>query len=183
MLARARAVDASALNDTDRVSLALFAHRYQQEVALQAHPGWRTLTLGTLYGAQSALAGLARNVPVNNEAQVRQWLARLAAYPARVDQEIAILRHGLALGWVTSKPVLARAIAQVEGQLPEDVTKSPVYEPFLRMMVSFGSYPDLKGHTIATGCFRCHDDSHTAGDGSTISAECEFCHKQLEATE
>ncbi|WP_457325436.1 DUF885 family protein, partial [Roseateles sp. P5_E11] len=135
MLARARAMDAGLLGDTDRVSLALFINRYQQEVAMQGFAGWRTLTLGTLYGAQSALAGFARNVPVNNETQVKQWLTRLAAYPARVDQEIAILRQGLTLGWVTSKPVLARAIAQVEGQLTEDVTKSPVYEPFTRMTV------------------------------------------------
>lgn len=144
MLARARAVDAAALNDTDRVSLALFVNRYQQEVALQPYAGWRTLTLGTLGGAQSTLAGLARNVPVNNEMQVKQWLARLAAYPARMDQEIAILRRGLALGWVTAKPVLARAIAQVEGQLPEDVTKSPVYEPFTRMTVDAGARAALQ---------------------------------------
>lgn len=135
MLARARAVDATPLEEADRLSLALFMHRYQQDVALQAHPGWRTLTLGTLGGAHSALAGLARNVPVRNEAQVKQWLVRLGAYPARVDQEIAILRQGLALGWVTAKPVLARAIAQIEGQLPDDVTKSPLYEPFARMTV------------------------------------------------
>lgn len=135
MLARARAINASALSETDRVSLALFVNRYQQEAALQGFAGWRTLTLGTLYGAQSALAGFARNVPVGNETQVRQWLGRLAAYPARVDQEIAILRQGLALGWVTSRPVLARAIAQIEGQLPDDVSKSPVYEPFHRMAV------------------------------------------------
>ncbi len=135
MVARAQAVDTGLLNDTDRVSLALFISRYQQDVSMQGFAGWRTLTLGTLNGAQSALAGFARNVPVNNETQVKQWLARLAAYPARVDQEIAILRQGLALGWVTSKPVLARAIAQVEGQLPDDVTRSPVYEPFNRMGV------------------------------------------------
>ena len=52
---------------------------------------------------------------------------------------------------------------------------------FPKMKVSFGSYPDLKGHTTATGCFRCHDDSHAAKDGSTISAECELCHTQVEA--
>jgi uncharacterized protein (DUF885 family) len=147
MLARARAVDAGRLGDTDRISLALFINRYQQEVAMQGFAGWRTLTLGTLYGAQSALAGFARNVPVNNETQVKQWLARLAAYPARVDQEIAILRHGLALGWVTARPVLARAIAQVEGQLPEDVTRSPVYEPFQRMTLDAGA----KAHYQAQG--------------------------------
>ena len=144
MLARARAIDAAPLGDADRLSLALFVHRYQQDVALQAHPGWRTLTLGTLGGAQSALAGLARNVPVGNEAQVKQWLARLAAYPARVDQEIAILRQGLALGWVTAKPVLARAIAQIEGQLPDDVTRSPIYEPFTRMTVDAAARPALQ---------------------------------------
>jgi uncharacterized protein (DUF885 family) len=140
-------VDANLLSDTDRVSLALFIHRYQQEVAMQAFAGWRTLTLGTLYGAQSALAGLARNVPVNNETQVRQWLARLAAYPARVEQEIAILRQGLSLGWVTARPVLARAIAQVEGQLTDDLTKSPVYEPFHRMTVD----PAVKAQLQALG--------------------------------
>ncbi|MBW8847306.1 MAG: DUF885 domain-containing protein [Burkholderiales bacterium] len=147
LLVRARAVDASLLNDADRLSQALFVHRYQQEVAMQAYPGWRTLTLGTLGGAQSALAGLARNVPVNNETQVKQWLTRLAAYPARVDQEIAILRRGLALGWVTSKPVLARAIAQIEGQLTEDASKSPVYEPFARMTVD----ASVKAHYQALG--------------------------------
>lgn len=147
LLARARAVDAGLLSDTDRVSLALFLHRYQQEVALQGFTGWRTLTLGTLGGAQSALAGLARNVPVNNETQVRQWLARLAAYPARVDQEIALLRQGLALGWVTARPVLARAIAQLEGQLPEDITRSPVYEPFNRMTVD----ASVRAHYQAQG--------------------------------
>jgi uncharacterized protein (DUF885 family) len=134
-LERARLINASQLDAVDRVSQLLFIARYEQEVAMQAHPGLRTLTLGTLGGAQSMLAGLARNVPVNNETQVRQWLARLAAYPVRVDQEIAILRQGLGLGWVTARPVLARAIAQLEGQLTEDVTKSPVYEPFTRMKV------------------------------------------------
>lgn len=147
LLARAQQIDASLLGETDRVSLALFIYRYQQEVAMQAFAGWRTLTLGTLYGAQSALAGFARNVPVNNEAQVKQWLTRLAAYPARVEQEIAILRQGLALGWVTAKPVLARAIAQVEGQLPDDVSKSPVFEPFNRMQVD----ASVKAHYQALG--------------------------------
>jgi hypothetical protein len=32
----------------------------------------------------------------------------------------------------------------------------------------------------STGCFRCHDDSHAAPDGTTISADCEYCHKQIE---
>jgi hypothetical protein len=51
---------------------------------------------------------------------------------------------------------------------------------FPTMKVTWGSYPDNKGHVTSNGCFRCHDDSHSAKDGSTISADCEYCHKQLE---
>ena len=32
---------------------------------------------------------------------------------------------------------------------------------FPTMKVTWGSYPDNKGHVTSTGCFRCHDDSHT----------------------
>jgi nitrate/TMAO reductase-like tetraheme cytochrome c subunit len=48
------------------------------------------------------------------------------------------------------------------------------------MSVTWGSYPNNTGHLTSTGCFRCHDDSHEAKDGSKISADCEYCHKQIE---
>jgi hypothetical protein len=51
---------------------------------------------------------------------------------------------------------------------------------FPAMKVTWGAYPDNKGHVTSTGCFRCHDDMHTAKDGSTISADCEYCHTQIE---
>jgi hypothetical protein len=48
------------------------------------------------------------------------------------------------------------------------------------MKVTWGTYPDNMGHTASPGCYRCHDGSHTAKDGSMISADCELCHKQVE---
>jgi len=51
---------------------------------------------------------------------------------------------------------------------------------FPSMNVTWGSYPDNKGHVSAPGCFRCHDDLHKATDGSVISGDCELCHKQIE---
>jgi nitrate/TMAO reductase-like tetraheme cytochrome c subunit len=51
---------------------------------------------------------------------------------------------------------------------------------FPSMKVTFGVYPDNLGHTTSSGCFRCHDGSHTAKDGTTINADCEYCHKQIE---
>jgi hypothetical protein len=54
---------------------------------------------------------------------------------------------------------------------------------FPSMKVTWGSYPDNRGHTTAAGCFRCHDESHVAADTSTISGDCEYCHKQVEANQ
>ena len=129
-------------------------------------------------GIDEAIAAksVSRDLPF-----VRREGVRLvkASYPSESDAMRAIesgLRDFYASqGSSADQQAVARSITAVQ-----DVYRRNV---FPTMMVSFGSYPDLKGHTTATGCFRCHDDSHTAGDGSTISAECEFCHKQLEATE
>jgi hypothetical protein len=33
------------------------------------------------------------------------------------------------------------------------------------------------------GCFRCHDGSHTAKDGSTIPQDCSVCHNLLAVEE
>ena len=51
---------------------------------------------------------------------------------------------------------------------------------FPSMKVTFGTYPDNLGHVSSPGCFRCHDGSLTAKDGTTINADCEFCHKQID---
>lgn len=47
---------------------------------------------------------------------------------------------------------------------------------FPAMSVGWGTYPNNLGHVAFPGCFRCHDDSHKASDGSTIGQDCELCH-------
>jgi hypothetical protein len=69
-----------------------------------------------------------------------------------------------------SDPRLARALAGVDAIRTRHV--------FPAMQVRFATYPDHMSHTDDKGCFRCHDDDHTAADGRTISQECERCHRQ-----
>jgi uncharacterized protein (DUF885 family) len=130
LLREAEAVPADRLSATDRVSRDLFIHDRTQTAAMQAHPGWRSRSLVSQWGFQSRLAGLQQASPVSSAAEVRQMLARLAAYPLRVDQEIVHLREGLALGWASPRPVLERVLQQIDGQLPADVGASPFYAPF-----------------------------------------------------
>ena len=68
---------------------------------------------------------------------------------------------------------VTRAVAALQG----------VYRrhAFPEMNVTWGSYPDNRGHITSTGCFRCHDGSHADKSGAVISADCESCHKQIVA--
>jgi hypothetical protein len=68
----------------------------------------------------------------------------------------------------SSDPALARTISAVQ-----DIYSTNV---FPAMNVKWASYPNNIGHTFFNGCFRCHDDSHKAKDGSTIKQDCETCH-------
>lgn len=51
------------------------------------------------------------------------------------------------------------------------------------LKVSWGTYPNNLGHTDFPGCFRCHDGSHKAADGRTISQDCNTCHELLATDE
>ncbi len=50
---------------------------------------------------------------------------------------------------------------------------------FPAMNVTWGTYPSNLGHMDFPGCFRCHDGSHTSGDGKTIPNDCDTCHSML----
>lgn len=65
-------------------------------------------------------------------------------------------------------PDLGRTIATVQELYGRNV--------FPAMNVKWGTYPNQLGHTFFNGCFRCHDDSHKAKDGSVIKQDCETCH-------
>jgi NapC/NirT cytochrome c family protein len=72
----------------------------------------------------------------------------------------------------TDQNALAQTVAGVQGVYRRNV--------FPAMKVTWGAYPDNRGHITSNGCVRCHDDLHAAKDGSTISGDCEYCHKQIE---
>ena len=132
-LAEARAIPRDRLDATDRVSLDLFIGKMQRQVEEQAFPGYRSLKLSSLGGVQSDFADLLKASPVRNRLQVEQMLRRMAAYPKQMDQEIAGLRRGMALGWVASRDVIVRVLAQIGDQLPADLASGPFYAPFLKL--------------------------------------------------
>ena len=47
---------------------------------------------------------------------------------------------------------------------------------FPKMHVTYDHYPEHIGHLESDGCFRCHNDTFKAADGSKISRDCTLCH-------
>jgi hypothetical protein len=54
---------------------------------------------------------------------------------------------------------------------------------FPDMKVTWGTHPNNVGHNAYPGCFRCHDGSHSAKDGKSITQDCAACHNLLAVDE
>jgi uncharacterized protein (DUF885 family) len=134
-LEEARGIRRDRLSATDQVSLDMFVERGEREAAKRRFEGWRAQSINSAFGFQNRLAGILRAMPVDSSARAEQVLARLAAWPARVDQELLRLRRAIELGWVPPRPVLARALQQLDGQLGP-ARDGPYFEPFRRLPAS-----------------------------------------------
>jgi hypothetical protein len=54
---------------------------------------------------------------------------------------------------------------------------------FPDLKVTWGTYVNNLGHTDSQGCFRCHDEDHTATGGKTITKDCSVCHQMVAVDE
>ena len=105
-----------------------------------------------------------------------------AVYPsgeiakARITESmIAFYRSQYPAVWNRQQPqIQAAAKALVE------IYSSNV---FPSMKVVWGTHPNNIGHNDSPGCFRCHDGSHTAPGGATITNDCTACHILLVSDE
>jgi hypothetical protein len=103
----------------------------------------------------------------------REAVAAVAAeYPDRATANDAIA--GRLEAFYGARPeapdagLVARAVSGVQQVWSDNV--------FPSMRVTWGTYPSHLGHVDSPGCFRCHTDTHTAGDGSVIRQDCALCH-------
>jgi hypothetical protein len=82
----------------------------------------------------------------------------------------------LAAYYASTHPDVARARADEiaeAGRVVADIHARNVYP---ESKVTWGTYPDNRGHQEWPGCFRCHDGEHVADSGETITNNCFRCH-------
>ncbi len=128
ILARLSQVDRAALSPSDRENYDIFRIRQEQERD--------SLRLGLYYFALNQREGVqtanevADTIDFQTEGDYRDWLARLAAFPARVEQTIALLREAVKKKLVHPRVVMERVTGQLDRQIVEAPEQSPFFKPF-----------------------------------------------------
>jgi uncharacterized protein (DUF885 family) len=134
VLSQLKALPLQELGAQDRMSADVLARRLERSLSMEPFAGYESMTVdASPWPFQAAFNELLRASPVATQPQVRMVLARMAAYPARVDQEIAKLRRGMAQGWVPSRHVLEVVLQQLDAQLARRGAASMYFEPFERL--------------------------------------------------
>lgn len=133
MLAKARAIAREQLQGEERVSYDIFMHRISDQVEGQKFPVLRTRVISSIDGLHLDFEQLVQAMPMRHEKDARNLIARYNAFPLRVKQVIHWMLEGKRLKWVTHKASLQKVPGQIDQQLMDDVTKSPLYAPFTKL--------------------------------------------------
>ena len=70
--------------------------------------------------------------------------------------------------WTNNKADVVQAISEIQNGYANNI--------FPYMKASWKEYPNNIGHMESDGCYRCHNNRHTADSGEVISRDCSLCH-------
>ena len=126
-------IDIEVLTGEDRISYDFALQNAQLAVDWQRFPAMNTRVISAKDGVQLNLPSMMNDFPVRTELDARHALARLQAMPARIAQDIAWLREGKRLGWVTFKSSLAQVPDQIDQLLAKPLTETPLLAPFVHL--------------------------------------------------
>jgi uncharacterized protein (DUF885 family) len=123
---RLEAIDRAALSEDDKLNYDLFLLNTERDIEGQRFPG-ELMPITQMGGLHSRMATLAQMAPKFTVKQVEDLLARLTQVPTLVDQTIARMRKGLDRGLAPPRITLREVASQMEAQITEDPTESPVF--------------------------------------------------------
>lgn len=95
------------------------------------------MPINQMEGIQQGAAETLENTPHRTPADYDVIIARLLALPATVDQQIALLKKGLALGYTPPKIALRDLPKQIEDLVSGKPMKSPLLQPFTEFPADF----------------------------------------------
>ncbi|HEY6968069.1 MAG TPA: DUF885 domain-containing protein [Candidatus Angelobacter sp.] len=137
VLTRLAKIDRAALSPADQLNYDLFKKQYSDRVeGYKFH--WFLLPLNQREGIQT-IDDLADALRFDTVKDYDDWIGRLRAFPALMDQTISVMRQGVRERMVHPKVIMQRLPAQIDKQIVTDATKSGFYKPFLHFSKNVSS--------------------------------------------
>ena len=129
VLVRLAKIDRGSLSPADMLNYDLFRKQYESSVE-----GFRfhqfLIPLNQREGIQTGNE-LSDSLRFETVRDYEDWLARINAFPALMDQTIALMRQGIKERMVHPKVIMQRLPGQIDKQIVGDPAQSPFYKPFL----------------------------------------------------
>ena len=122
-------IDSSRLNRQDRLSLRIFEHVLREDVAASKFAAYE-IPITVDSGFHISFARLPARTPFRTSDDFENYIARLNAFPAYVNQHIDNMRSGLERGMTLPKVVLEGYEQTISAQVVEQVEQSVFYKPF-----------------------------------------------------
>jgi uncharacterized protein (DUF885 family) len=131
VLAKLKGIARAQLSPADQLDYDLFRKDYEQGIAEHKYR-WYLVPLNQRGGPQTE-DELADNLRFETLKDYEDWVARLKAFPAYLDQNIALMREGMKVRMVQPKVIMQRIPAQIDHQIVDDPAQSGFYKPFREM--------------------------------------------------
>lgn len=122
------------LDKADQLNYDLYQRDIKNRIEAHQFKPWMFAT--TTYSGPQMLAQSAQYTPFNTARDYDNWIARLNASGAYVDQWIALFTQGIAEGLTQPKIVVNKVLDQIKGSADGDVENNPFYAPFRNMPAS-----------------------------------------------
>src|SRR5687768_4653010 len=127
VLGKLQAIDAAQLTGADRLNYLLFKHQTETDLAEYQYRWW-LVPLSQREGIQDENS-LADSLRFQTVKDYEDWIARLKAFPAYLDQTIALMQQGIKEKIVQPKVVMRRIPEQIKRQIVDDPAESLYYKP------------------------------------------------------
>ncbi|HKA21874.1 MAG TPA: DUF885 domain-containing protein [Blastocatellia bacterium] len=131
VLARIQQIDRSHLSGQDIISYDLFLLDKKLLVDGIRYPT-EFMPIDQMNGVQIAFGQLAASTPFRNKKDYDDYLKRLASFSIQIDQLITLMKRGVDTKWVPPAVPLRSVPGQIKGQITDDPSKSPFFQPFGR---------------------------------------------------
>jgi uncharacterized protein (DUF885 family) len=122
-------IDRSKLSEDDQLNYDLYLHGIEKQIE-----GFQFLSylipIDQMGGIQIGFAGISNYMPFNNVKDYENYLARMRAFPTKLDQTIDLMKRGVKVGWAPPKIILGSVPDQINAQFGKPIDESPLYKPF-----------------------------------------------------